>query len=368
MAIAACGGGGHTVAGPSSGCGSALSFTVLPVPITSISAATPVGNMGPPIHTIPTDHSGVYLAGTGVTLVSPGPLRVTVVTRVHYLVSPFRQGVFDYAITANACNGYQVVLGHILTVVDKISSQVGSDCTTYSTANETVESCRNFSADIALNPGETIGTVGSTSEPAFDFGLYNAASPNSFVNPARYSSNTLSATCAYDAFTSDLRAQLYAKIGQPGLPGSGESPACGTMNVDVVGTARGVWVLQSAPVNQAGDETNFAALTPHPFYQQSGQAISIGLATLINSASAPLARFPVTTSGRVNRQFRDVTADGQIYCYVPDLTLSNFSYYLRLGSGNVLTIQHLNHSPGASPCSRDPSTWAFDGTAVAFIR
>ena len=75
----------------------------------------------------------------------------------------------------------------------------------------------------------------------------------------------------------------------------------------------------------------------------------------------------MTSAGRVNRAFRDVTADGQIYCYVSSPTLATNSYFIRL-SGSVLTAQRIAHGFGASPCSADPPTWAFDGTAVTFIR
>jgi hypothetical protein len=280
--------------------------------------ATPIGWMGPPTHTIPTDHGGFYITGTGITLSSPGPFHITGVRTTHYLMSTFRGGQSDYSVNGNVCNGYQLALGHLQTIVSKIQSQTGSDCMTYSTADETVQACRNDSANIEITAGETIGTVGGASAGAFDFGLYQTGHQNTFVNPSRYSSLTLTAVCPYDPFAPDVRNQINAKLGWPGLPSSGESPICGNMNVDVAGTAAGVWVLQSAPVNQVGDETNFAVLAPNPFYPQSGQTFSIGPASLSSVFGSGLARYPVATSGRVNRRFSDVTADGQIYCYTYD--------------------------------------------------
>jgi hypothetical protein len=77
-------------------------------------------------------------------------------------------------------------------------------------------------------------------------------------------------------------------------------------------------------------------------------------------------KYPVNTSGRINRAIRDVGADGQIYCYVADSSRT-FSYFIRL-SGSVLTVQKVTHSAGASPCNADPSTWAMDASALNFIR
>lgn len=357
-------------AGPDGDCSGGLSFTMLPVPASAIMAATPLGNVNPPSHTIPSDHVGIYLNGTGVTLSSPAPLRITEVRTTQYLSSPFRAGLSDYAITTAACGGHTVSFGHIQTAVAKIQDQVGTNCETYSTADETVKACRN-STNISLAAGETIGTVGGATAPAFDFGVYQTGHTNGFVNPGRYSDLTKTAVCPYDPFTSDLRSQVDALIGfaLPFRAASGESPRCGTMNIDVAGTARGAWVQQSNPVNQSGDETPFLALMPHPLFPESGQAISAGSAGLADfgGTGLPLSKFPVTSTGRVNRAFRDVTADAQIYCYVSSPTLATNSYFIRL-SGSVLTAQRITHGFGASPCSADPSTWAFDGTAVNFIR
>jgi len=293
-------------------------------------------------------------------------LRITEVRTNTYVSSPFRQGQSDFAVTAAACGGNTVVFGHITTAVDKIQSQTGTNCETYSTATETVKACRN-GTNISLAAGETIGTVGGATAGAFDFGVYKTGHSNGFINPNRYSSMTNTAVCPYDPFTTDLRGQIDPLIGEPGRPASGESPRCGTMSVDVAGTARGAWVLQSNPVNQAGDEGPFLVLAPHPLFPQSAQTFSVGPASLSVSAGAPLLKYPVASSGRVNRAFRDVGADGQIYCYTTDLATSTFSYFIRL-SGSVLTVQKVTHAAGASHCSADPSTWSMDGSALSFIR
>ena len=365
--VAACSKGSSGPSAPTSGCGSTLQFTVLPVPIGAIASATPVGNMNPPQHSVPTDHSGIYLNGTGIPLVAPGPLVVYSVNRARYVTSAFRQGTSDYTLNATACNGYQVVLGHIQAPVAAITNAATTDCQTYSTANETVESCRANNVAIPFAAGAAIGSVGGVTSPSFDFGLYAGTNVNAFVNASRYTGQTLTAVCAYDAFTPDLKAQLYGLIGYPGDHASGEAPQCGTMTVDVAGTAAGVWVLQSAPVNQAGDETNFLSLVPHPLYPQSAQVISAGLATLINTDAPPYDHLPALTSGRLNRRFRDVTGDGQVYCYVASLATSRESYMLRLSASNVLAIQKFAHAQGASPCAADPATWTITGSTT-YIR
>jgi hypothetical protein len=141
------------------------------------------------------------------------------------------------------------------------------------------------------------------------------------------------------------------------------------MRVDVAGSAQGAWVLQSSPVNQSGDETNFLILAPHPIFPVSRQTFSAGPAAIAASVPTPqLARYPIQTTGRVNRWFKEVHADGLIYCYAYDFAPPIFSYFVRLAPGDVLTIQKMSHAAGATPCNNDPATWAFTGAALSFIR
>ena len=361
-----------TISGPSdtSACDNGLAFALLPVPLSAIVSITALGWMGPPVHTIPTDHGGMYITGTGINLVAPAAARITSIGQTRYLISPFRQGQSDYKVTAKLCGSYQLVLGHLVTVVDRIATQIKtSDCRTYSTANETVETCESR-ADVDVAVGETLGTVGGATAGAFDFGLYDSRQQNFFVNPGRYGAGVRNAICPYDPFPVDQRSQLYARMQDGIIAASGEAPVCGSMSVDVAGSARGVWVLQSNPVSQTGDESSFLVLAPHPMFPESRQTFSVGPSAI---ADAPFGthrggRYPLQSSGRVNRPFRDVHADGLIYCYAYDVPARNLSYFVHLAPGDVLTIEKVTHAAGASPCGGDPATWSFSAAALSFIR
>jgi hypothetical protein len=221
---------------------------------------------------------------------------------------------------------------------------------------------------VALTAGATIGTVGGPSAGAFDWGLHDPRHTNFFVNPDRYAGSVRDAVCPYDPFIAPLKEQLYALIGDGLRTASGESPQCGSMSVDVAGTARGAWVLQSDPVMQMGDETNFAVLAAHPLFPQSKQAFSLGPAALFATSGAGNDTYPLEASGRVNRRFGDVTEDGLLYCYVYDAPAAAWSYFVRLAAGPVLTLEKVTHAAGATPCGADPSTWSFSGAALVFIR
>jgi hypothetical protein len=153
----------------------------------------------------------MYLNGTGITLVAPAAVRITSIRRNRYLLSPFRPGQSDYAVSAKLCGSYHLVLGHIVTVVDRIAAQASSSgCWTYSTSDETVESCENQRADVELACA-TIGTVGGATAGAFDFGLYDSRQQNFYVNPRRYSGLTRTGICPYQPFPADVRDQLFAR-------------------------------------------------------------------------------------------------------------------------------------------------------------
>jgi len=95
---------------------------------------------------------------------------------------------------------------------------------------------------------------------------------------------------------------LYAKLqdkGRPGLVPAGE-PRCGTMLVDVVGTAKGVWAEPTVTTPVAGDETRYITLADYPYRPQDHLALSLAPQVL----GARVAVVPRASAGRVNRAFR----------------------------------------------------------------
>lgn len=137
------------------------------------------------------------------------------------------------------------------------------------------------------------------------------------------------------------------------------------MEVDVAGTAKGVWAEQGVTEPLAGDETRYIALVDYPYRPQAVLALSLGPAAL----GGHISHVPRRTSGRVNLAFELVTPDGLIYCYGPDIgPWSVGSWFLSLTSGTELQIEHIGHGPGASPCDDDPGTWSLGGGAVSMVR
>ncbi len=98
---------------------------------------------------------------------------------------------------------------------------------------------------------------------------------------------------------------------------------------------------------------------------QAELALSLGPESL----GAHLAIVSRQTSGRVDLAFDQVTPDGLIYCYGPDVgPWASGSWFLSLTSATELRIEHIPHGPGVTPCDDEPGTWTFGANAASMVR
>lgn len=351
-------------------CGDAPYFTVLPVAIADFNAITTIGGFGAPVHTLPTAHAGIYLARPGVTLRSPGAIEITQLRRVTYQLSPIRQGMTDYAVEYRVCREVTGWFGHVTTLSASFpeSSLQWRDCEVYSTIDETVQTCVARPDGITLDAGDVIGTAGmSTTVLGLDVGLLDSRVNHAYVSPQRFPPPMFHSICPWDQFDASSQAMLYSKLFDPirALTPASGTPRCGTMQVDVPGTAKGVWAEQGISGVQTGDESRYITLADYPYRPQENLILSLGPANL----GAIFSIVPRLTSGRVNRAFEQVTADGTIHCYGPGLPFPGASWLVALASNGMLSIERRAHTgAAASPCLSDPSTWSFSGARVTLVR
>jgi hypothetical protein len=350
-------------------CGTPPYFTVLPVALSDLNAITVVGGFGAPVHTLPTTHAGIYLARPGVTVRSPGTIEITQLKRVTYVTSPRRQGATDYTIEYRVCREVTGYFGHITTLSASFPTSTldWDGCDSYSTADETVQNCFARPEDIVLDPGEVIGTAGMSSTVlGLDVGLLDSRVTNTFVSPNRFPDPWLRAICPWDQFDAASQSMLYSKLLDPSRPLTAASgtPRCGTMNVDAAGTAKGIWAEQGVTGTVAGNETRYVALADYPYRPQENLTLSLGPASL----GATVGVVPRQTTGRANRAFEQLTADGVLHCYGPPLLNANQSWFVALMPNGQLSIERRPHAIGSSPCLADPSTWSFSASRVTMVR
>ena len=302
LLAAGCAGGGSA----GEDCPALPYFTQLPVDEGAIASTSVIGGFSPPAHTIPSDHGGIYVNGTGVALRAPGPLTLTSLRRTRYLASPFRTGAEDFALELEVCSAVRVTFGHIVHLPDELAGLLQpGNCQQYNTANETVEACYSR-AERRLPAGAPLGTVGGMTAGAFDFGLYDRRHHNAFANPARFNGQMIEALCPWEPFADGPRALLLSRVGMGTQRRLGE-PACGTMEVDRPGTAEGIWIEESqAAAKTGGDESPYVTLTRDVVRPAEKLLFSIGVPAL-----GPGMYFAPVGAG----PFDQVAPDGSLHCY-----------------------------------------------------
>ena len=299
-------------------------FSVSPVAMADILGWVPLGNLGPPGHLFPTDHQYLYVnhpeipsTVRHVNVASPGNITITQVHRTHYSAS----NTYDYAIEFQPCAELFGSFGHVTTIVPALLDKLGpfdQNCAA-ETSNplNIFTNCFTKIIAVTVSAGEAIGTTaGQGTSFALDFSLHDRrVTPLVFANPVRWPVNTMGpdrghtvAASAY--FAEPARSAIRAKLGTfDGATLRTIEPVDGTIGYDVPGTAQGVWVNAAQPTSP---ESPHVALVPHNV-DPTRMAVSMG--TSQPAFDPGLYLFTPTSSGTINRNPSQVTADGTTYCF-----------------------------------------------------
>jgi hypothetical protein len=218
-AISACG-GSHTPASPSStsnGSGvnvpaGTLTLRVSPIDQSAIRWITPLGNLNPPAHPIPTDHIYFYFA-------DPDARETAEARRTDF----FAPG--DGTVTT--------VLGSVGTE-SKVFIQQTS---TFSYYLDHLILSVPLQRGSAVTAGQRLGTTGSAY--GIDLGVINQSLNLNFLIPSHYIGDTIHADAPLKYFAEPIRSQLYARVQRVG------SDLDGKIDFDVAGRLAGNWFLGS---------------------------------------------------------------------------------------------------------------------------
>jgi hypothetical protein len=365
MGLAGCDFGVKLVGPAADNCAAAPFFSVSPVAMADIELITVVGGLGAPGHTLPTAHAGFYLATEGAVVRAPGAMRIMKLRRTTYVSSPNRQGKTDFSADFQVCKQVSGWFGHLTTLSDAIPVNGGwKECERYNTSLETIETCSAKLEGVSVAAGQQIGTSGlsiALGLMGLDFGLLDSRVNNNYVANWRHPNPSRQSICAWDKFEPAVQSQLFGKLGDPSrirtVP-AGE-PRCGTMQVDVAGTAKGVWALPTETAPLRGNETAYVTLANYPYRPADQLALSLGPnalgagVTVVNRSSA---------SGRSNRPFEQVTNDGLIYCHGPDIDQPWLSWLVTLTGPNNLSIRMVENFT-SNTCTAPVSTWSMVGAS-----
>lgn len=355
---------GDEVAALLPACPAGTPFTILPTDMNMIGGIDPLGHVQPTGHTFPTDHIYYYSSTTTAytpPVYAPGDIHITEIDSTRYLnASPI---FTDYALTFYACSNLRGVYAHVRTLTADLQSRLSGGaqrCTTYSTGGSSFERCE-FPTDIALSAGDLIGYVHTSG--TLDFGMSDTlTTPIPYVSPNRRGPYQLYTVCPIDYFTAGPKATMEAKLGRfDGGYRRVTAPICGTINQDVANTAKGYWYHPGSPDSP---EDPHLALIDNNVYAPK-QTISVG-----NALTGGSIWYIVATgsSGFVNRDFSQVTSDGNIYCYdafFDPLDQALFSvpvFLIQMPTATTLKIER----SALTSCGSGP--WTFGSNAVTYQR
>lgn len=313
-------------------------FTKEPMALSLIDYIAPLGMMNSTSHTIPTDHMYMnYIAPSPqrIPIYSPGDLTVlSGDNKVTYFTDTNKIKENDYSIEFVVCRGLTMYLNHFSELAPAVASaykgSTGScDSNKYHFGNDmsTYYSPCYYRLSLKVKAGDLLGYIGSLQhQQGIDIGLYNHNSaPLAYVSPQRYSEDNLHAACPFDIFTPELKSAYYKKIGDWATPTKDKSqtagghlvprtvePICGQDMYDILGTTRGNWFAGTVNLGSVTQTQYMMALAP---YNVDPNRLKISIKGPKEVGGYVDLVFIPTHSGTYNRDFAEVKADGQIYCY-----------------------------------------------------
>ena len=389
LAVVACGGNGISGSDKSNGaatatanyrtpagavsCGATTAiFTISPVALTDFFGWVPLGNMGPPGHTFPTDHQYIYVNDPNtlpthrtVNIVAP---RNIIITKAHLgTVNP--GAITDYTVEFSPCAETYAQFGHVLTISPALLAQLGAFdqfCNVYSpVSTSTVSTCETKAVAISVPAGTVIGTAGGDipHSIALDFSLWDGRVPATvFANSSHFSQSgddhfdMLHIVPANDYFTEPIKSQIATRVGSyDGKIVRTIAPIGGTIGVDVAGTAMGFWFNPSQPTYP---ESPHLAIAPD---NVDPTRIDFSIGTSLPGWTNGLVFFSPQSSGTINRHPAQITADGNIYCFESP---GYWSLLLKMVDATTLRLER--RSPFSSCAASQP--WAFTTNAFDYKR
>lgn len=312
-------------------CGSSdVLFSILPVELGDVVDLAPLGQLTPPDHVLPAPHNYVYVidyqspVDMEALVYAPGDMVLRHIGLRHYNVLGQYTNYTDYTLLFSVCSDFDLYFHHIRSLryppFVEAAQQVFQTC---KFSNERNEEYCSGNVNIRVRAGEIVGTTGDLKGGVYglDVGARDyrlSVGRSIFVNPDRYcrayERNPYSrcyTVCAFDYFGEDIREQLrYSHMSRNVV--RTEPPVCGDIYLDIGDTARGNWFRRGSTQSVYSPESNYLFLGPDNV-SPSTMLFSVGLS--VQTLSPGRYEFQPTTSSLVNKEFSNVRADGQVYCY-----------------------------------------------------
>lgn len=165
-------------------------LSVTPLDTSTLFAGTPLGNMAPPGHVLPTDHVYLYFVDAWGGQQQSNDCRARPVRAAGSGVVTFvlvTESTGDAKVDVQMTKSFHYFYDHVL-----LRAGIG--------------------VGTKVNAGDTIATTTGRC-PSMDLGVYDTdVTPPGLVNTARYQGSSLHAVSPYKYFSEPLRSWLYARV------------------------------------------------------------------------------------------------------------------------------------------------------------
>jgi len=351
-------------------------FTVLPIKLDDFKGIFPLGLVDPTIHVFPTPHIYFHIKpedpsnfgesiSAQVPVVAPADIVMTNVKST----SSDKQEFDDNDIYFSVCKEFTAYFAHVKNLSPKIQKAIDnaktSNCNEYTSKyssglTRTSKVCDIY-INVPLKAGEFVGMAGGgRGQNNLDLGARDfRIQPAPFINPNFWSKREteLYTVCPLDYFSSELSNILKSRLGSmDGQVKRTKEPICGEVYQDIIDTAQGLWYAKNVEVTSNHRESFHIALVPDVI-NNNKDVFSVGESVKESGLSFGFYSFTIKSSGNVNRAFKDIKFDGNVYCYETEDKFNKkipFVILLELTSKTNLRIEKVD----SDNCAEPP--WSFD--------
>lgn len=299
----------------------------------------PLGSFNPPGHTEPIDHIWFETNETlrdkkdKIPLYAPADSVIIHLSESLVMNSEGKYVSAGYTLKYVICDGVELDLTEYTELTEEFKEKIPkspSDCKygLNKSGHGAIEGVCSYDIEegIPVKSGEHIGWTEVDERGVLLFEVWAAdynKEPRKDVDWDYYNDNRYAhAICLFDLYSGELKEKYYSKFGgflvnlEPNstvrafFARRTIEPICGQTNQDIVGTIQGLWF--SKEKNMANLEDRGMAIG---FIHNSVDPRRCDITIQGNIMDPGVIEFIPLHSGKINREFSEVKADGNIYCY-----------------------------------------------------